>query len=161
MNFLNTALLANLPWINSICAFLLIKEHIIEIKVGKGKFFTKIRPKLKKTGKSMIPTFGNNEIIVIDHLTPKFTGYSIDDIVLATNPYEQDSLISKRVIQTPANTVLSSLTGETIIVPVDHFWLEGDNKDFSLDSRHLGPVSAYHLKGRVIATLYPNPKLLL
>lgn len=109
----------------------------------------------------MIPTFGNNEIIVIDHLTPKFTSYFIDDIVLATNPYEEDSLISKRVIQTPANPVLSTLTGETIQLPLDHFWLEGDNKDFSLDSRHLGPVSSYHLKGRVIATLYPNPKLLL
>ena len=44
---------------------------------------------------------------------------------------------------------------ETIIVPKNHVWLEGDNPLFSIDSRHIGPIPINWIRGKVITRIWP------
>ena len=45
-----------------------------------------------------------------------------------------------------------------VTVPEGHFWLEGDNPLYSIDSRHYGPVPVPAIRGRVVARLWPFGK---
>ena len=40
-------------------------------------------------------------------------------------------------------------------VPLNHVWIEGDNKEISYDSRKHGPIPISLIKGKVILGLYP------
>lgn len=44
--------------------------------------------------------------------------------------------------------------------PTAWMWLEGDNQINSMDSRHCGAVPLECLRGRVVATFYPKPRLI-
>ena len=43
----------------------------------------------------------------------------------------------------------------TIIVPQNHVWLEGDNPLHSTDSRHYGPIPESSVRGRVVLRIWP------
>jgi signal peptidase I len=58
------------------------------------------------------------------------------------------------------NTNLSTTEQEkeamrTITVPEGHVWLEGDAPEFSVDSRHTGPVPIDWIRGRLMLRLWP------
>ena len=155
----------NLPWVNSLSAYLLIKEYVIDVRVGSGK--------------SMMPTFGDNELLLIDHISPRLFGYQRGDVILAINPSVSESLMSKRIIHMENDVFQHNggLSGSTSTMPdFDNdevfnpkklikikngfVWVQGDNTNESLDSRHLGPISEKLLIGRVLATIYPSFKII-
>lgn len=47
------------------------------------------------------------------------------------------------------------LRSKTIIVPNGHLWLEGDNSENSMDSRHYGPVPMGLIQSRAFCRLLP------
>ena len=53
----------------------------------------------------------------------------------------------------PGDTI--SYQGKDLIINVGHFWLEGDCKKKSIDSRTYGQVPIGLLEGKVISSLYP------
>ena len=85
-------------------------------------------------GTSMNPTLKDGEIVLVDRGVP----IEVGDIVIARHPIEQGSEVVKRVAR---------------INERGHFYLVGDNRDDSTDSRHYGPVASEYIKGKVVARL--------
>ena len=48
-----------------------------------------------------------------------------------------------------------SVPFETITVPEDHVYVMGDNRNFSKDSRSLGPIPLENVRGEVMVRIYP------
>lgn len=49
----------------------------------------------------------------------------------------------------------------SLTVPPEHFYVMGDNRDRSSDSRQIGPVPAENVQGRVLLRFFPFNKLAL
>lgn len=53
------------------------------------------------------------------------------------------------------------LRSKTIIVPRGHLWLEGDNSENSMDSRHYGPVPMGLIQSRAFCRILPYEDFVL
>lgn len=100
------------------------------IHLTRGYSFCLVR------GISMFPTLKNGQI-VLEHKLKKSDSIHIGDIVIAKLP-QNDYLVIKRVKST------LNISG------TKYYWLEGDNKDHSVDSRTYGHVKEEYIRGRVI-----------
>jgi len=99
-------------------------------------------------GVSMEPTIQSGDIVIVDRLSYKlFNSIKKDDIVIAVQPVNPEVSICKRVIEVGGGTVPY---GKGIKVPDQHYWLEGDNKKKSYDSRHHGCVPSNLILGKVL-----------
>ena len=87
--------------------------------------------------------------MVVDRFFYKLLGNHIkkDDIVVASQPVDPKTHICKRVIEVGGNRLPQY---SNILVPEGSFWLEGDNRSASYDSRHHGIVPAHLIEGKVI-----------
>lgn len=82
----------------------------------------------------MNPTLRDGEVVLVD----REAKIEVGDIVVARHPVEQTSEVVKRVAS---------------INERGHFYLVGDNRDDSEDSRHYGAVTREYIKGKVVARL--------
>jgi signal peptidase I len=138
-------------------------------------------------GASMLPTYHNQEFLLVDKLSYYLHKPSRGDIMIFklyennNNPYEGKHLI-KRVIGLPGERVVVHNAVTTIynkenpagfILPepfvtykdpikdVDitlddhHYFVMGDNRAQSYDSRDWGPLDEVNIKGQVLFRLYP------
>ncbi|MCS6774663.1 MAG: signal peptidase I [Anaerolineae bacterium] len=130
-------------------------------------------------GQSMEPNYHENQRLLVDKITPYLFGYNRGDIVIARSPIQDVELI-KRLIGKPGDTV--EIRGSQVFVngqPLhepylppdvtteptravsywilgkDEYFLLGDNRMFSQDSRAFGPVNASHLVGRAWLLYWP------
>lgn len=125
-------------------------------------------------GGSMEPTLHENSRIVFDTLTYHLTGIHRGDILIFTNPHDTSVVEVKRVVGLPGEVVEAqggtisitkdgntteipqgtpvggSATGDFKVVlgPEDYYVL-GDNRSHSSDSRDFGAVQAVNIIGRV------------
>lgn len=129
-------------------------------------------------GASMEPSFYDHEYLVIDELTYRFNAPERGDIVVFRYPADPSQYFIKRVIGLPGETVEVSdgevrvyndahpngiALDESIYLPEeylsagkrtvtlrsDEFFVMGDNRPASLDSRYFGPVKKSAIVGRV------------
>lgn len=84
-------------------------------------------------GDSMLPTLRNGQLVIIEKISFRLRAPRPGEVVVACAPMGVE--VVKRVIK------------ET---PDGKFWLEGDNKEASTDSREFGALDRSALKGRVI-----------
>lgn len=57
-------------------------------------------------------------------------------------PNNPKQKIIKRIVALEGDTIKTiSYKNRTVTVPRGHCWIEGDNRDHSLDSNYYGPVS--------------------
>ena len=99
----------------------------------------------------MEPTILSEDIVLIDKFSYRFLGKpQKGDIVVAIQPVSPETSICKRVIEVEGGTVPY---GPGIKVSEGHYWLEGDNKSNSYDSRHHGEVSENLILGKVVFCL--------
>ncbi len=133
-------------------------------------------------GKSMMPTFKDGDLVLIEKVSQFFNPPEKGDIVVAltdlrTEEGERKNII-KRVIALPNDKIVIEdskvyVNGEEIeedylyegstggsfegVVPEDHVFLMGDNRYNSNDSRSdtVGYVPFDRLKGKVYLRLYP------
>lgn len=129
------------------------------------------------SGSSMDDTFHTHDYVLVDKLTYLFRDPKAGDVVVFNPPLvdrTEDRFI-KRIIATPGETV--DVTGSATLVngvvvnepyvlypsdrPAqktllkDEYFVMGDNRAVSYDSRAWGAVQKEEIQGRVLIRLYP------
>lgn len=134
-------------------------------------------------GNSMEPNFHNNEYILTDKISYRFSDPKRGDVVIFKSPKNPDVDYIKRIIGIPGekvkiqsgfvyindkkinevylreNTVLypgsSMQEGADIIIPENYYFVMGDNRSHSSDSREFGPISQANIIGRAFMRYWP------
>ncbi len=132
-------------------------------------------------GESMHPTFGNLDYLVVDEFIYYFKEPERGDVVVFRYPKNPSVFYIKRIIGLPGEkvsinrgvTTIITPNGETIALPEpyvvnedatytknvilrdDEYFVMGDNRPNSSDSRVWGPLSREHVIGRVDLRLLP------
>ncbi len=137
------------------------------------------------SGSSMVPTFENGNYLIIDKISYELNDPKRDDIAVFRYPNDQTKFYIKRVIGLPNETVdikgsVVTITNEkhplgfTLDEPYvknisnntthsklkdDEYFVMGDNRSGSSDSRYWGAVKKEFLTGRVFLRLLPINKM--
>lgn len=134
-------------------------------------------------GASMEPTFVDNEYLLIDEISYRFEDPTRGQVVVFRYPRDPRQYFIKRIVGLPGETVRIADGGVTIVsaehpnglgldepyltdavtttgtyqveVPAGHYFLMGDNRAASLDSRVFGPVDEDYMIGRVWLRAWP------
>ncbi len=130
-------------------------------------------------GQSMEPNYHENQRLLVDKVSPLLFGYNRGDVVIVRSPIQDIELI-KRLIGKPGDVVElrdnqvyvnGMLLDEPYLPPnaqsglyfdtnrwtlgEDQYFIMGDNRSFSQDSRAFGPVPADHIIGRALLLYWP------
>ncbi|HVW83018.1 MAG TPA: signal peptidase I [Candidatus Paceibacterota bacterium] len=132
-------------------------------------------------GESMHPTFENLDYLIIDEITYRFEKPARGDVVVFRYPLNPSVFYIKRIIGLPGETVSISQGVTTITEPdgasfalaesyissedasynekvtlgPTEYFVMGDNRPNSSDSRVWGPLPAKDIVGRVLLRLLP------
>jgi signal peptidase I len=126
-------------------------------------------------GASMDPTFKNGQYLIVDELTYHFKTPARGSVLIFRYPLEESKYFIKRVIGLPGETVdiksgQVSIDGVPLDEPyvkfpkddtssytlgADQYFVMGDNRFGSADSRYWGPVPAKDIIGRPIIRFSP------
>ena len=133
-------------------------------------------------GSSMYPTYENGEHLMADKVTYKFSKPKRGDIIIFKYSDTQDFI--KRIIGLPGDQIMlmdghiyingaklnessylqdSVYTnggeylheGETINIPDNEYFVCGDNRQHSSDSRTFGPIQKANIKGKAWFVYFP------
>jgi len=125
---------------------------------------------------SMFPTLHPEDLILVEKISMRFSSIKQGEIVVFRAPLGERKDFVKRVIAVPGDKIESreghvyvndELLQETYlkqnfsisIVPQTviqgEYFVMGDNRDNSLDSRNFGAIKATNIKGRVILVFWP------
>jgi len=137
------------------------------------------------SGSSMVPTFQNKEYLIIDEISYKLSSPQRGDVVVFRYPKDTTKFFIKRIIGLPNETV-EIKDAVVIIVNEEHrdgfnldqpyvkntssgslrlelknneYFVMGDNRSASSDSRFWGPVPENLLVGRALLRLWPIGKI--
>src|SRR3989338_4500910 len=135
-------------------------------------------------GQSMEPSYYAKEYLIIDEITYRFREPERGEVVVFKAPFEKDDYYIKRVLGLPGERVkiedgkviiyneqypegvvteeryLEEKTPGSINVSLgpDQYFVMGDNRDESFDSRRFGPVSRDAIVGRTWLRGWPVPR---
>ncbi len=133
------------------------------------------------SGSSMDPTIKDKEYLIIDEVSYRFREPVRGDVVVFKAPPEPDKYYIKRIIGLPGETVTIRQGKVTIInaehpdglvldepyithpeqdtvtevVPEGSYFVMGDNRAGSYDSRRWGPLEKEEIRGRAVLRLLP------
>ena len=128
-------------------------------------------------GASMEPNFHHQEYILVDKLGYRLHEPHRGDVIVFHPPGRQDNFI-KRIIGLPSETVTvaghqilvdgqvvvenylpdrgqENIPAQSYTVGENEFFVMGDNRDYSKDSRELGPIPVERIIGRAWLVLFP------
>ncbi len=104
-------------------------------------------------GSSMEPTFKNGDYLIVDELSYRFRPPKKDEVVIFRYPLNQSVYFIKRIVGLPGETI--DVDGKKTLLKDGEYFVEGDNRDASSDSRVWGPVSKKLIVGRALVRLWP------
>jgi signal peptidase I len=135
------------------------------------------------SGSSMLPNLHNGERLIADEISYRFKDPERGDIIILKEPHETYRLLVKRLIGKPGEKVeikedkvfindrplleryLAEPTessfsafikeNQPYILKEGEYFLMGDNRDNSLDSREFGPVKRSEFIGKAVAKYWP------
>lgn len=139
------------------------------------------------SGESMVPTFANGNYLIVDRLTWKFEEPKRGEVVIFRYPRDTSKYFIKRIVGLPGDTVTVSGSSITITnaehpdgfsldqsyierkeqqnfstsVPPDSYFVLGDNRPQSSDSRTWGFVPRENMIGRALVRLFPFTQISL
>ena len=134
-------------------------------------------------GDSMMPNFHDGEYLIVDEISYRFNSPQRGDVVIFHPPSDPKNYFIKRIIGLPGETVelregkiyiynseypdgirlneanyltQSSINEESLVeLADDQYYVVGDNRDNSLDSRRIGPITSASIKGRAFFRAFP------
>jgi len=134
-------------------------------------------------GQSMEPNFHNNEYLLIQKVTAHFSGYSRGDVVVFKYPKDTRLDFIKRIIGLPGDTVTIDENGvmitnaqnprgfyvqekylsqtysysdhQTVSLGDKEYFMMGDNRDNSSDSREWGILEKKYIIGKTWFIIFP------
>lgn len=140
-------------------------------------------------GQSMVPTLHENDQLLVEKVSKWFNGIHYGDIITVStrdiNEHDGGPNIIKRVIGLPGDTVeiredgvyrndekineiyltngtetvIRNLAFAKITLGPEEYYILGDNRDVSLDSRSFGAVPLDSIIGKVLLRFYPFDQL--
>ena len=115
------------------------------------------------SGSSMESTLNNHDLVIINKLVYRIKPIERFDIVVVNNDEDNDRII-KRVIGLPNETIEYKdnklyINAKLIETKEDEYFVLGDNRDVSKDSRMLGNFNKKDIVGRVGIRFYPFDKV--
>jgi signal peptidase I len=133
-------------------------------------------------GESMYPNFDSGDYLIIDEISYRFSEPKRGDVVVFNYPKDKSQRFIKRIIALPGETVSIS-NGEVKIIKnqeilileedrylsrnyktigeiemtlnEDEYFVLGDNRDYSYDSRAWGVVPKKNIIGKAFLRLFP------
>lgn len=136
-------------------------------------------PRSLVEGRSMHPTFETSDRLIVSRLSYMLGSPQRGDIVVfnSINPREPTTMLIKRLIALPGDTV-SFINNETYVngqrldepylpepclncnhEPVtlgpDEYWVMGDNRNHSNDSRAFGQITIHDIVGQALFRYWP------
>ena len=134
-------------------------------------------------GASMEPAFHDSEYLIIDEITYRFTEPVRGEVIVVRNPSRNSEFFIKRIIGLPGETVelrdgnvvifneesddgmilveaylgneVHTVGTTTTTLSSEEFFVMGDNRQVSLDSRSFGPLNKEHIVGRAWLRVWP------
>lgn len=131
-------------------------------------------------GTSMYPTFQNGDYLIVDEISYRFEKPQRGDVIVFIPPPAPQDHYIKRIVGLPGETV--KVDGNTVtIINTDNpqgfvltekyvsserngtnqitlgpnqYWVMGDNREASSDSRVWGPLDGSKITGRVLVRLF-------
>jgi len=131
-------------------------------------------------GCSMRPTIRDGDRLVVESLSPRLGAIARFDVVILRNPRNPAEDFVKRVVGLPGERITFRrgrllVDGRVVpeffpkvvefhdcrewVVPPEHYFVAGDNRPLSLDSRSFGVVPRTLLRGKVQYRLWPPARL--
>jgi signal peptidase I len=139
-------------------------------------------------GASMSPTFDTGEYLIVDRFSYHFTEPERGDVIIFRSPNNPSKFFIKRVIGLPGELVriqngtahivnttngdvfiidenylsedIKTFSGtENVLLGNDDYFVMGDNRNASSDSREWGPVEKNAIIGRAFLRLTPPQKI--
>jgi signal peptidase I len=158
----------------------IIKFTVISILIVAPIRFFIAQPFIVR-GESMDPTYSDGQYLIIDELTYRREAPARGDVIVFKYPKEPSKYFIKRIIGLPNETVdikngiptifsMEYPNGKTLSEPylkdlsfdtvsqkleADEYFVMGDNRSNSLDSRIWGPLPKGNIIGRVFVRLFP------
>lgn len=132
-------------------------------------------------GASMVPTFEDKNYLIVDEITYRLSDPKRGDVIVFHPPQNDTVYYIKRVIGLPGETI-SIEKGKVTIKNTEHpdgfaleenyvselgtttltrtlgageYFVMGDNRPYSSDSRYFGVLPRDHIRGRALLRLYP------
>ena len=135
-------------------------------------------------GDSMVPTFENKDYLIVDQISYRFNEPRRGDVIIFRYPNNPSRFFIKRIIGLPGEEVIIE-GGSVRIINEDHptgfilnepyindalfgqqstdigedeYFVMGDNRPASSDSRVWGPLHEDYIVGRALIRLFPKMK---
>lgn len=109
------------------------------------------------SGASMEPTYHDGDYLIVDEISYRVSAPKKDDVIIFRYPKNPSTFFIKRIIGLPNEEII--LDGKEIKLKGDEYFVMGDNRDASSDSRIWGPVPKKMIIGRSIVRLWPLNKI--
>ena len=103
-------------------------------------------------GHSMDPTLHNGEFLGVYLLSYLRSRPQIGDIVVVSYAGDSSVRFVKRIEGMPGDTV--QVNGADTVLASDQYFVEGDNRDHSTDSRVYGPITKNQIIGKVVIRVH-------
>ncbi|MBI3573303.1 MAG: signal peptidase I [Candidatus Kerfeldbacteria bacterium] len=163
-----------------------VKILIIAILIIKPIHYFILQPFYVK-GASMEPNFHNNEYLIIDELSYRLHQPRRGDVVVLRDPFRSDEFFIKRIVGLPGERVVvdnnhveifnaaqphgAVLDESAYLAPSvetsghldvtlgqGQYYMLGDNRPASFDSRSFGPITRQSMIGRTAVRAWPIPR---